>query len=192
MRQISLLLAAGIAAVGSFVSGCSSDDSSPEPVTTPAATEPAPEMVYRQHVIAFDDAAQGAPISDQYQKYAKFSSDPGLSLQASSATGMYSSQPNILRASDAHASVYVDFQLPVAEIGFTLINVSSSGKIAKARFVKSDGAAVEVDVKGGGDATMPVIVESHEKDIKRLEIVEVDDPQGLGLDDLVFMFPEAK
>ncbi len=186
------VLALASVALVALTAACSSDPSSPAPVSEPAATEPAPEMVYRQHVIAFDDAAAGATITDQYAKYAKFSSNGANALQATTSSEMIHSQPNYLGANDPHASIFVDFQLPVAEIGFTLVGVNNATKVAKARFVKSDGTAVEVDVKGGGDFTMPVIVESHEKDIVRLELVDIDDPQGLGIDDLVFMFPEQK
>lgn len=164
--------------------GCSSStDPAPAPTQDTNKTEPT-TYVYRQHVIAFDDATAGTPITDRYQTWAKFSSDSGCTLSASNAADVASSKPMFLGGC-AHA--FVDFERPVAEIGFSVVGAASKDAFGTARFVKGDGSTTEVVLKGWGDPTLPVVVESHETNVVRVELVG-----ATGLDDLVFYFPEEK
>jgi hypothetical protein len=145
--------------------------------------------------IGFDDLVTGTDVAGQYV-HAAFSSDPGCACRASDAAGMAASPPNYLFTyytcpNGANASVYVDFDLPVHGLSFKGVGVNNSTKVATLHVVTVEGAH-SVDMVGQGDPTTPVLVDlSQFEHVTRLEIVDVDDPYGMGFDDFAFQVEAA-
>ena len=85
----------------------------------------------------------------------------------------------------------VAFTKPVRGLRFKLVGVNGSGKVATARIVHAAGTKTTKDAIGKGNYATPVVVDlSDATDVTRLDLVDVDDAYGLGLDDLEFEFPE--
>jgi hypothetical protein len=140
--------------------------------------------------IGFDDLATGTDVTQQYP-HATFSSDPGCSCQASDAAGIAASPPNYLFTyytcpTGPTASVYVDFDVPVGKLSFKGVGVNDATKVATLHVV-TVGGTYSVDMVGQGDPSTPVLVDlSRFQHVVRLEIVDVDDPWGMGFDDFAF------
>jgi len=151
---------------------------------------------YDRITLAFDEVAGQTTITSQYASHATFSTDAGCEISTSSSAGVASSQPNYIWTyySCDHgpsASYFIDFAKPVKHISFALVGVNSSSKCATVRLVHGNGNADTSDAIGKGDYSIPVAVDlPASSDVKRLEIVDVDDAYGLGVDDLAFDFPQ--
>jgi len=160
---------------------------------TPAG--PAP-VTYKHVTLGFDDVPTDTHVTNQYAQYAVFSSDPGCSCDAADDADMASSKPNYIFTyytcdKGETASIFADFAKPVRGIKFKLVGVNNDAKVAAVRLVKSDGTSVKKDVTGPADDNMTLRVDvSSESDVKRLELIEVSDDYGLGLDDLELDFPD--
>lgn len=156
----------------------------------------APVITYARQTISFDDVAEGTTILAQYAKWATFSSDPGCACSTTGSAGLAASSPSYLWtyyscANGDAAAMNVAFTKPVRALRFKLVGVNGSGKVATARLLNRDGTKTTKDAIGKGDYATPVVVDlADATDITRLEIVDVNDAYGLGLDDLEFDFPE--
>ena len=156
----------------------------------------APVITYARQTISFDDVAEGTTILAQYAKWATFSSDPGCACSTTGSAGLAASSPSYLWtyyscANGDAAAMNVAFTKPVRALRFKLVGVNGSGKVATARLLHRDGTKTTKDAIGKGDYATPVVVDlADATDITRLEIVDVNDAYGLGLDDLEFDFPE--
>jgi hypothetical protein len=169
----------------------------PPPVGIDGGSEAAKPVTYTSQKLGFDELASGTTVTNQYAKTttATFSSDPGCSLEVTSAAGVAASKPNYLFtyytcATGPSASMFIDFAKPVKNVSFSLVGVNSSTKCATARWVKKDGTKTTADVIGKGNYMDPVVVTSTATDVVRLEIVDVNDAYGLGLDDVSFDSPD--
>jgi hypothetical protein len=177
-------------------SGGSSSSSSSGGASVDAGGDGAagPVTTYTRKALNFDELASGAAIADQYAQWATFSTDPGCAISATSSAGVAASQPNYLWtyyscANGPSAPFFIDFAKPVKNPSFTLVGVNASQKVATLRLVKKDGSKVTKDVVGKGSYSVPVPVDTTETDVVRIEIVDVNDAYGLGLDDVTFDFP---
>lgn len=150
---------------------------------------------YHPVTLGFDDVATGTAVTNQYAAYATFSSDAGCSCRASSDAGLAASPPNYLFTfytcpSGPTASVFVDFAKPVRGLSFKGIGINNTGKVATLHVVTAAGTQ-SMDLVGQGNVSKPVVVDlSSFTDVTRLEIVNVTDFEGLGVDDVAFEFPQ--
>lgn len=140
--------------------------------------------------VGFDDLRTGTDVTGQYP-HATFSSDPGCACETSDAAGMAASAPNYVFTyytcpTGATASVFVDFDVAVHDLSFKGVGVNNAVKVATIHVMTDDGVHT-VDMVGQGDPTTPVLVDlSRFQHVTRLEIVDVNDPYGMGFDDFVF------
>lgn len=177
---------------GSGEGGAGGDGAAPADA---AKDSPAP-IEFARHTIGFDDVAAGTTITTQYAAFATFSTDAGCALTTSTSAGVAASKPNYVWTyyscqSGASASYFADFTKPVRHVSFALVGVNSTQKCATARLVHSDKSVTTTDVVGKGNYAVPVVVDlASSTDVVRLEIVDVSDPYGLGLDDVAFDFPK--
>lgn len=155
--------------------------------------EPLPKS-FKPITINFDDLQEGDGITDQYAKYVRFSSDPGCNGEATAAAGAASSPPFFLltyhSCSTGHkASVFLDFSKPIERFRFMAVGVDYKSRVLTVRLIDSAGVVVSKDVLGSGWHTS-VDLSAIATQIRRVEIVEIDDAGGLGFDDFRFDFPE--
>jgi hypothetical protein len=176
-------------------------DASPLADTTPPdALAPDKAIPYKRITINFDDVPSGTTITTQYKQHATFSSAQGCSLVTSTSAGAAASKPNYVwtyyscsgATKGSKAPYFIDFSKPVRHVAFTLVGVNSSSKVATLRLVHAQpgkGPTVS-DVIGLGSYQKPVVVDLPQSaDVVRVEIVDVSDAYGLGLDDVQFDFP---
>jgi len=79
----------------------------------------------------------------------------------------------------------------VKHVSVSLVGVNSGSKVATLRLVHSDGSSGSLDIIGLGSYMQPVVVDRPGSvDVVRLEITDVQDAYGLGLDDLAFDVPK--
>jgi hypothetical protein len=158
----------------------------------PDGAKPDAPTSYDRVTLAFDELASGTVLATQYAAHATFASDPGCEISTSSSAGVAASQPNYIWtyyscATGASASYFVDFAKPVRHVQFSLVGVNSSTKCATVRLVHTNGSISSSDAVGHGDYAVPVVIDlTDSSDVKRLEIVDVNDAYGLGVDDLAF------
>ena len=158
-----------------------------------AATKP---TTYTHKKLSFDELPSGTNITCQYAAWLTLSTDPGCRISTSSSAGVAASKPNYLWtynscAKGDSASFFIDFAKPAQKISFALVGVNGSSKVATARIVRKDGTKTTKDIVGKGSYSTPVVVDvSSFTDVTRVEIVDVNDSYGLGLDDLEFDFPD--
>jgi hypothetical protein len=144
--------------------------------------------------IGFDDVNTGVQVTQQYA-HATFSSEPGCACLVSDAAGIAASKPNYLFTyyscpSGVNAPAYVDFDKPVHNLAFKAVGVNSTGKVASLHVVTPSGTR-DLPLVGQGDPTVPVTVDlSDHQRVQRLEIVDVNDPYGMGFDDFTFEVEE--
>jgi hypothetical protein len=140
--------------------------------------------------VGFDDLETGTDVTSQYG-HATFSSDPGCTCRVSDYAGLAASPPNYVFTyytcpNGATASVYVDFDVPVHRVAFKGVGVNNAAKVATVHVVTVEGTH-SVDMIGQGDPATPVAVDlSDFEGVTRLEIVDVNDPYGMGFDDFAF------
>ncbi len=136
--------------------------------------------------INFDDLASG-PVTNQYAPAATFSTTQGTVDTLSYASYFNSSRPNIICSQGCAEPLYVDFGTPVSELSFRAVGVTDSGVIAKVRVLRNGALLGTVDIVGIGANTTPVAVSLAKfSDVTRIEVVDITDTQGIGLDDFAF------
>lgn len=151
---------------------------------------------YTHKKLSFDELPSGTDITSQYAAWLTLSTDPGCKISTSSSAGVAASQPNYLWTyysctKGDSASFFIDFAKPAQKVSFTLVGVNGASKVATARIVQKDGTKTMKDIVGKGSYATPVVVDvSSFTDVIRLEIVDINDAYGLGLDDLEFDFPD--
>ncbi len=154
-------------------------------------------VTYDYHLFNFDELAEGTTVTNQYATWATFSSDAGCSVSATSSAGVAASQPNYLWtyyscATGPSASYFIDFAKPVRGFKVKIVGVNDTDRVATINLVKSDQSKTSHDVTGQGNYTVPVAVDlSSETDVVRVEIVNVNDSFGLGIDDVELDFPSS-
>jgi len=158
----------------------------------------APPTVYERIDLNFDDLPSGTLIVDQYDDYVTITSQGECGLQTWSGDGVASSQPNSLTTyftcnGGANAPIFIDFTTPVKRPSVTVVGANNSTKVATLRLVLDDGSTREEDVTGLGNPYEPVVVDLSDEPsgVTRLEIVDVEDAYGLGIDDVSFDFPTS-
>jgi len=176
-------------------SGSSSGGSSSGGSADAGASVPSKPLTYTKKTLSFDELPAGTTLTDQYAKWVTLTTDPGCALSTSTSAGVAASKPNYVWTyyscqNGPSASYFVTFAKPVKNVAFTLVGVNGSAKVATARITKKDGTTTTTDVIGKGSSYTPVVVPSTAEDVTKLEIVDVKDAFGLGLDDLVFDFPD--
>jgi hypothetical protein len=159
------------------------------------AVEPTRPIRYARKTLAFDELAVGTIVEDQYAQWVRWSTDAGCKLSASRDAGVAASQPNYIWtyyscANGASASIAMTFAVPVQRVSFKLVGVNSNAIVATARVYRSGGTHTDQQVKGKGSYLAPVLVELAEADVSKVELVNITDAYGLGVDDLDFEFPE--
>lgn len=174
----------------------SSDEGSKDPKAEPKDPEPTP-ITYKNVALHFDELTAGARVVDQYAQYLTFSSDEGCGLDASTSAGLAASPPNYLMsyyscANGPSASIFIDFAKPVRNPRVTFVGVNSGTKVADVKIVR--GAALAPDARevvGLGSYSKPVLFDATGvAGVTRIEITNVNDAYGLGIDDLSFDVPQ--
>lgn len=164
--------------------------------SNPDDETPPPTPTYSRKTLAFDELTDGTEVTDQYKKWVTFSSEAGCALEVSSSAGLAVSEPYYLMtyyscAQGESASIFMDFAKPVRAPKLAFVGVNGSAKVATLKLVHEDGTTSQRDVTGKGNYATPVVVDlPKENDVTRIEIVDVDDDYGLGIDDLSFDVPD--
>jgi hypothetical protein len=189
------------------VDGSSRETPNPSPSDAgPASVEAGPAdaaisldatqaVTYGRKPVAFDELASGTVVEGQYAQWLRLSTDAGCNLSAASDAGVAASQPNYIWtyyscANGASASINMAFVKPVQRVSFKLVGVNSGATVATARVYRKDGTHADHPVVGKGSYLTPVLVTLAETDVTKVELVNISDAFGLGLDDLGFEFPE--
>jgi hypothetical protein len=202
MTRMRVAMVAGVAL---WLAACSGDQSAPGDDGGGGGDAGAPgdfaqsggdlATVYAPVTINFDDLVVGTNVTNQYAAHATFSSDPGCYCQVRNDAGLAASQPNYCMtfyscANGATASVFLDFAKPVRGLSFKGIGVNNTGKVATINIVTAAGKQ-SMDMVGMGNALKPLPVDlSSYSGVTRLEIVNINDLQGMGFDDFGFQFPQ--
>jgi hypothetical protein len=175
-------LADGGAGDGSAASSPSADASSPVASTTV--------------LIDFDDLTTDADVTTQFAEHVVFSSDAPAVNRAVNPLDLGQSKPNFLSTwmfptEGGHASTYLDFARPVANVRFNALGVDNDAVVAHVRVLKGKEVLGVVDIVGAGTNRVPIPVDlSAWSGITRIEIIDVKDLGGIGLDDFRFDFPD--
>ncbi len=138
--------------------------------------------------INFDDLHGNVTVATQYPSVT-FSSDPGKAIKAmSGALGFGSSPPTFICAYDCDASTFLAFARPVSGIKLNAVGVNDTGKVADVRVFVGGALAATESIVGLGHSGTPVHVDlSTYENVTRLEIVNVTDAGGIGMDDFAFV-----
>lgn len=150
----------------------------------------------QQFSIDFDSMPGGAIVSGQ-EPSAIFSASTGYELQTF-GLNLGTSLPNYVCTAPQGSSitckdpVYVDFPTPVEDLLFFAVGTNKSSRVATARVFVNGALAGTHDIQGSGKPKVPVLVDlSAYQDVTRLELIDIDDFQGIGWDDFSFTVDPA-
>jgi uncharacterized repeat protein (TIGR01451 family) len=154
--------------------------------TTPSATE-------GQIYINFDEVPSPTVITNQYPP-AVFSTDSPWYVEAHSRAFYGSSSPNYLDRGPyvqphGYAPLYVDFASPVNNLKFYVVGADNSSVIAQVSIFQNRTFTTTLNMVGRGNAFTPVLIDlgsAGYNNITRIEIVNINDPNGIGFDDFSF------
>lgn len=150
--------------------------------------------------IDFDDQPGGSPAvptDGLFNPHARFSTASGATLLIFDGAGAFGgSVPNSMsaavntRTGPFDADIYVDFTVPVQGLSFKVLADNDRGPIAKLRFFHGGGLSGMLDVIGNANITTPIAIDlSAYADVTRVELYEITDAFGLGVDDFAFSVP---
>ncbi|MGH7327114.1 MAG: hypothetical protein ACREJX_02065, partial [Polyangiaceae bacterium] len=140
----------------------------------------------------FDELAAEADVTSQYAAHVTFSSPSEPIHVEGSSVDFGSSPPNFLCSSSCVDDYDLDFAAPVKGVHFSAVGANDTGTIAKVNVYVSGSLAQTVDIIGQGDTAIPVAVDlSSFSNVTRIEVTNITDEGGIGIDDLSFDFPNA-
>jgi hypothetical protein len=157
-----------------------------------ASVDSAPPVQFEDVSINFDELASSTVVTSTYASV-RFSSDqPGLDVIAFDPTFVGQSQPNFICAgSRCDGGFIISFTKPVEALHFNAVGVNASEKAATIRVYESGALTKTVDLVGTGRFTTPVPVDlSSAHAVTRVEVTDVTDFAGIGLDDFAFKAPK--
>jgi hypothetical protein len=170
--------------------GCSSTSTSEPGSALDGGTTATPDAAITgtRVTLDFDELAGGVKVADQYAQHVTFSTNGTAMYVLVGAQGYGSSPPNFICPTYQCAhDMYLAFARPVSQLVFNAIGVNNSGPVASMRIFVADALAATVPIMGQGNDTIPVRVEISQANVSRLEIVNITDSSGLGMDDLTFV-----
>jgi len=139
--------------------------------------------------IGFDDVDAGTVITDQYSDLAVFGTENPESANEAINNYDFGQTENYLSTYFyGGGGTVLDFASPVRNLSFLGIAVNDSGVVATARVTTKGAVVTDYELVGGGDWSVPwEFTELLELEgIVRLEIVEINDPYEIGLEDFRF------
>lgn len=158
--------------------------------------EPTPEPTYAKHVVGFDDIASGTAITNQYAKWFTASSSAGCALEAINNYDFGQSPPNYAStyfscAAGETADIVFTFAKPVRKLTLDGVGINGTKGVARLELTHADGSVevASLDADGNSLSTTPIAIPDTAP-VTKLAIVAIDDPYGIGIDDLGFEFPE--
>lgn len=142
-------------------------------------------------VIGFNDLAVGTVVTDQYA-FARFSADPGKTNKVIAQTlnshgNLLSTDPPNPSPQNWNNNLYVDFNLPVNGLKFTMIGAHQTGVVAQVRVFEHGTYAATASLIGLGNVYTPAPQDlTRFRGVTRIEIVNITDIYGLWWDDFSF------
>ena len=163
-------------------------------ITTAASAGIATQTI----TIDFDDQMGGLPgveTDGLFNPHATFSTEPDhLLLIVSGSDFVGGSGPNSLTAmqegsSDFDSDIYIDFTQAANNVSLDILADNDRLTVAQLHVFHSMGSSF-VDVMGNANFQDPIPMDlSNYTDITRIELVNITDEFGLGIDNLVFDIP---
>jgi hypothetical protein len=154
-----------------------------------AGVDSAPAVVYDDVAINFDELKSGTVVTSTYAPRVTFGSDvASLQVVAFDPTFVGQSKPNFICAgSRCDGGFVLTFAKPVEALHFNAVGVNSSSKAATIKVYESGTLTQTHDLVGKGNLSTPVPVDlSSAHSVTKVEVTDVTDFAGIGLDDFTF------
>lgn len=144
-------------------------------------------------VINFDDLPNNTTVTNQYSSVT-FSSNSGTTCHTLADThpssppndlvaGTYTGNPSTSYAGETTMS----FVVPVNNLTFKVMSTSTTGTVAKIDVYQNGAFSTTVPITGTGNDYVPVAESLVSfKDITKIRIYAINDPNGIGYDDITF------
>ncbi|MEN0064573.1 MAG: hypothetical protein AAGA48_20660 [Myxococcota bacterium] len=179
------------------------DSESLAPTGTPVAPKPddptpgpdKPDVTWSAVSIDFDDLEGFRPVVGDVYPEASFTSESGFDVRAITV-GQGNSDPHYActtrtgsTSPSCEEAFFVDFTRPIRGLRFFATGTNRTGPVATVQLFADSASLGTESIEGWGTQSSPEVSEvdlSGYTGVTRLEIVDVDDPAGLGWDDFTF------
>ncbi len=158
-----------------------------------ASTPTTPSAIAGQVIINFDEFSSRTTITNQYPP-AVFSTQSPWYVEAHNFAYYGSTFPNYLDRGPyefphGYAPLYIDFTSPVNNLRFWIVGADNNTVIGQISIHQNRTYSTTLNMVGRGNAFTPVLIDPGSagyNNITRIEIVNINDPNGIGFDDFSF------
>jgi hypothetical protein len=167
-------------------------DSGTSPTPDGGSTaDTAPPVQYDDVTINFDELQGETVVTSTYPTVGFTSDQAALDVVAFDPTFVGQSKPNFICAGTRCDGGFVmTFTKPVEALHFNAVGVNAGGKAATINVYESGTLTKTLDLVGKGSLTTPVPVDlSSAHAVTKVEVTDVTDFAGIGLDDFTFKAP---